>query len=147
MTRRRGEETCSVFFEVMAASRDINLGNDHRVSRHRGLQRNWIAAAWHAYRLRINRSSTVPANYAGRTLVEADRTADFTGVKNRGNFSVRLLIQPKTHVHTILLRLEGVNVSVVDLLQGDNGLAIGELHDRRGHRRADAFRVDELGGH
>src|SRR5258708_2879114 len=58
-----------------------------------------IAAARHAYRLRIDGCRAVLADYSGRTLVEAYRSANLTSIENRRNLAIRLLVQPETHLN------------------------------------------------
>ncbi len=50
-------------------------------------------------------------------LVEADRPADFAGVKNRRNFAVGLLIKEEAHFESMFGGGEAVQVAVIDRLQ------------------------------
>ncbi len=106
-----------LLFEHAAAGRDVRLLNNHGVSRLRRLERNRIAAARRAHRLRIDGRGAVLANHSVARLVKADRSANLAGIEHRSDFAIRLLIEPETNRRAVLLRLEAVQVAIGNLRQ------------------------------
>src|SRR5271169_6566005 len=94
MIRKRCAETL-FSLEVVAAGGDIGFGDNHGVVGYLRLQGNRITSAGHSDRLRIDRGGTVLANHALRSFIEANGTADFAGIEEGRDLSVRLLIEPE----------------------------------------------------
>src|SRR5262245_43374675 len=101
--------------EVMRSAGDVCFTDDHRIGGHLGLQRNWIASTWHADRLRVDWRGAILAHHTARTLVEANRSTDLAGVKQRGDLAIGLLIEPEADFSAVFLRRKPVQIAVRDL--------------------------------
>src|SRR5579864_3083231 len=108
----------------MSSGRDVGFGYDDGVIGDLRLERNRIAAAGHADRLRIDRRGAVFADHALRSFIEANRTADFAGVEESRDFPVRLLIKPEADSDAAFFGFEAVQFAIVNLLQRDGDLAV-----------------------
>ncbi len=136
------------FWKNRAAGRDVGFLDDDGIGGGLGLERNRIAAAGHADRLRVDGRSAVLADDAGGAFVEADRTADLAGIEHGGDLAVGLLVEPEADVDAVFAGAVEVDVAVRDLLQWDGGLrrsanAISVAFCES----AEALGVDELGRH
>src|SRR5437879_8105204 len=130
----------------MSPGRDVGLGDDDCVGGDLGFQRNRIAAAGHAHRLRVDGGSVVFTDHSVWSFVEADGAADLAGVEEGSDFSVGLLIKPETNFDSAFPGFEAVKFSVVNLLQRDGDFAVDEADFRGGGERAGALLIDEAGG-
>src|SRR6202007_1813854 len=93
----------SRLLEVPSAGGQSALGDDHPVLEHRRLQRDGIASAGLAHGHLIDRRSTILADQTRLVAVEANRTADFAGVKQHGYLVVRLAIEEEPHRRAVHL--------------------------------------------
>src|SRR5271154_1793427 len=107
MIRRRCGETLFLL-EVVTARRNVGLGDDDRFAGNLRLQRDRVAAAGHADRLRVDGSGAILADHAMRALIEPDAAADLAGIEQSRNLSIGLLIEPETDFYTAFVRLEAM---------------------------------------
>ena len=91
-----------------------------------GFQRDRIAAAGHAHRLRVDGGGAILADHAVGSFIKADAAADFAGVKQGGDFSIGLLVEPEADFDPAFFGLEAMQFAIVNLLQRDRNFAIDE---------------------
>src|SRR5204863_7621787 len=100
-----------------------------------GRERNGIASALGSNRLAVDGRSTILADYAVRAFVESHAATNFAGVKYGGDFSVGLLIKPKTYFSAVFFGGEAMKIAIRNLRQRNTRLSIREPNRRdRGKR-------------
>src|SRR4051794_39050645 len=90
-----------LFLKPVSAGRQVGLGDRYFLAGGAGLQRNRIASAGFADRLRVNGRGTILANDSVAALVETHRAANFTGIEEARDFAVWLLVKPETNLGVI----------------------------------------------
>src|SRR5437879_8782611 len=87
-----------------------------------------------SHRLVVDGRSTILADYAVRAFVESHAATNFAGVKYGGDFSVGLLIKPKTYFSAVFLGGEAMKIAIRNLRQRNTRLSIRE-RNRSGRRK------------
>src|SRR5438094_7894596 len=88
----------------MRAGSNIDFFDDDGRRRLIGREGNRIASALGSNRLAVDGRGAILADYAVWDFVESHADANFAGVKYCGDFSVGLLINPDTLLHTVFSR-------------------------------------------
>src|SRR5437879_2227028 len=101
----------------MRAGSNIGFFDNDGRRRLIGRERNGIASALGSNRLAVDGRSTILADYAVRAFVESHAATNFAGVKYGGDFSVGLLIKPKTYFSAVFLGGEAMKIAIRNLRQ------------------------------
>src|SRR5438046_4996165 len=126
----------------MRAGSNISFFDDDGGRRLIGRERNGIASALGSNRLAVDGRSTILADYAVRAFVESHAATNFAGVKYGGDFSVVLLIKPKTDFSAVFLGGQAMKIAIRNLRQRNTRLSIRERN-----RSGRGQRTNTLGKH
>src|SRR5437870_13845786 len=130
----------------MHAGSNIDFFDDYGRRRLISRERNGIASALGSNRLAVDARSKILADYAVRAFVESHAATNFVGVKYGGDFSVGLLIKPKTYFSAVFLGGEAMKIAIRNLRQRNTRLSFRERNRSGRGKRAYALRINELSG-
>src|SRR5437867_12944584 len=128
----------------MRAGSNISFFDDDGGRRLIGRERNGIASALGSNRLAVDGRSTILADYAVRAFVESHAATNFAGVKYGGDFSVGLLIKPKTYLCHVFSRRKTMEISIRNLRHRNTRLSICKRHRINWRKRAYDCRINEI---
>src|SRR5207247_4923282 len=110
----------------MRAGSNIGFFDNDGRRRLIGREGNRIASALGSIRLAVDGSGAILADYAVWAFVESHAATNFAGVKYGGDFSVGLLIKPKTYFSAVFLGGEAMKIAIRNLRQRNTCLSIRE---------------------